>query len=141
MSVANTETWALSGRGEQVYYPAALMAEEASMAAPDVEQFRREWNRHVDHPLLDWASRPGTESDDEFVSPTKVAVDCAIGACRSMRDRGDPPPNRVSADGDGGLTLEWWEGTRSRCLHFYDDGDVYLSEFDDSKLEKHFRVY
>ena len=98
------------------------------------------WQRVIDRTLIEWGRDPSVLADDGVTPPSKQAIQVAIAIAEAVRGMGISPPDRVVPDGDGGIVFEQRSGPISRTIEIHDNGDVYVSQFRDSRLVRRERL-
>lgn len=103
-------------------------ADEDTLASPEVnlERPRDQWQRIVDHQLVEWGKDPGQLEDDQIIPPSAVAIQTAIDLAYFFRDKSMTAPTRVVPDGDGGVVFEREAGNVFETIEIEEDGTVEL---------------
>ena len=118
------------------------VASDDSLAvnAERFEAARQEWDVSVLAKLTEWAENPELLRDEGVIEPSLVSIHVAINVGTQLRNQEDPPPHRVVPNGDGGIAFEWWSSSKSVTIEFFEDGEVEVARFADSKLISRDRI-
>jgi hypothetical protein len=93
-------------------------------SAQGTEENRRAWRQAILPKLAEWALDPESLRTDELIPPTPEALTLTAMLAAIFSDGGAPPPHRVVPNGDGGVTLERWDGTSSEVIEIL-NGHLY----------------
>ena len=72
---------------------------------------RDQYSSLISYMLLEWALDPEQLLDEGLTPPTVKAFQRAVELLGRLSRRGISPPDRVSPDGDGGVSFEWAIGS------------------------------
>jgi hypothetical protein len=89
------------------------------------------WNELIVGRLLAWEENAGDMEEDDLIPPTRVAVEVALVLARKWRDAGNPCPEDMVPDRDGGILFVRCEkmGNQELTINFHDDGSFDLLHF------------
>jgi hypothetical protein len=116
--------------------PVGTSAAVGGLLIDPPDSARAAWSALILERLVDWDGAGGPADADGFEPPLEAVVTLAHRLATRMKNNGDPPPDRVVPDGDGGLTFERRDGGRFQALHVYDDLTVELDTFENGRLLK-----
>lgn len=102
--------------------------------ASDAPELRAAWERWIDRTLIEWGRDPSALADADVTPPSREVIAWAIEYAQRLAQLGLPAANRVAPNGDGGIVFERWSGDVSESIEIEDDGCIYYSAFDESKL-------
>jgi hypothetical protein len=106
-----------------------VMSADASIQAA-----RAAWQRLIDFSLIEWGRDPDRFTDEGVEAPDGEIVRLAIAVAERFRDQGDPAPNSVVPDPNGGIVFERRENGSSEVVHIWDDGHVEYMRFEGTRL-------
>jgi len=108
-------------------------ADSEALATSIAPTYAREWERIIDEKLVEWGREPAALAEEDLYPPTPAAIQRASDI--AMRYRAEvSPPQRVIPDGDGGIILEWWNGSRSNSIEIDGDGHAELVVLERGKV-------
>lgn len=94
--------------------------------------WRDEWQRLIDDPLIEWGRNSSQVEDDETPMPSRTTVCRAIQVATMFRNQNDPPPTRIVPDAHGGIVFERQAGTMFESIRISADNSVEHWLFKDS---------
>lgn len=109
-------------------------AMESSQTPGATSAWRIGWQRVIDAILIEWGRNPSELQEHDLIPPTRPAINRAVEIARAWRDQHLPPPLRVVPDGDGGIVLERWMGSKTYALEIDQRGQVEFVETLDGKV-------
>jgi hypothetical protein len=95
---------------------------------------RAGWQRVIDQTLMDWLRDPGQFEDEGIEPPSGTTIRVSMDLAEACRDEGQPAPDRVVCDPNGGIVFERRQGDVSEVLHVWDDGSVEYMCFQGTRL-------
>lgn len=104
---------------------------QGSIKGPD---YRRAWQDVVNRTLLMWLDGPPELEDHGIDPPDGTILRLALDYAEVLRDKGQPPPDRILPDPNGGLVFERRENGVTEILHVWEDGTVECQQFQGTRL-------
>lgn len=99
------------------------------------EAERIRWQRLIDGRLLAWLSDPSQLADDGIDAPERGIIRHALDIAEYLRNEGNPAPEKVVPDPNGGMVFEWRDGGITETIYVWDDYEVEYMRFVDSRLD------
>jgi hypothetical protein len=112
-------------------------ADTRSPVSIDATSERRSWQAWqslIDQKLKAWLTDPSQLENDGVDAPTGTIMRLALDYAEALRDQGFLPPDRITADANGGVVFERQRGDFSEIFHVWDDGSVELQQFNGTTL-------
>ena len=100
----------------------------------DSQAARAAWQRLIDFSLIEWGRDPDRFTDEGVEAPDGQILGLAIHVAERFRDQGDPAPDSVVPDPNGGIVFERRENGSSEVVHIWDDGHVEYMRFEGTRL-------
>ncbi len=110
--------------------------EESSVTRDDgrANEARAEWQRLIDYQLIEWGRDPSRLEDEGIEPPTSETIRLATMLAEALKERGDPPPDTIVPDPNGGIVFERREKNRAEVFHVWDDDSVEYRRFEGTRL-------
>ena len=78
------------------------------------------WNRLI-NAMLEWGADPARFADEDIEPPSPAAIREAAKMAVWLRDQGNPAPAIAAPDGEGGISMEFRDGTRTELVVVHPD--------------------
>jgi hypothetical protein len=115
-------------------------ADDSSLASEvqNREAFRDQWDNIIAYRLVEWGkhAQQGMQVD-EFPGPTQASVRSAIEKVREWIGDGLDAADRITPNGDGGISFEWERGAVLYKTEALSDGQIQETLFDGPTLIWH----
>lgn len=99
---------------------------------PDVLEESR-WTAAIQK-LREWLASPSTVDEDDLLSPSTEAIETAADLIAKLQESGQPSPQRVVSDGEGGIVFERSGERDAETIRISADGSAEYLRFQNSKL-------
>ena len=120
----------LSESGSTVVVNTSANVESAVLAAWKTEEPGwATWQRFIDKQLREWLRDPDQLADEGIDPPRREIIRNALALAHYFRDCGEPPPDTIVPDPNGGVVFEWCEGAVAKAIHLWDDGNIEYFRF------------
>ena len=134
MTMLDVGDYTITGGLISAVSTAAVDQEALGVVARERGPSQQGWQDVIDKNLVEWGRNPGALDDEGVVPPSRAVINRACLVAIEARDQGEPPPNRVVPNGDGGIVFERWHDSVSQTIEIYNDGTIELAVYKDSCL-------
>lgn len=115
--------------------PTSVDSESPTVGDKDqVAGFRHAWQQLIDKLWFDWGLNQQQFDDDGIEPPSRETIVRAIQVAQQQEKQGQPLPDSVVPDANGGIVFERREQDVTEVLHIWSDGTAEYQQFHGTRL-------